>query len=132
MIKNLSINFSYDRERKIPFRFEKHTLQFTLKIALNIEMQSNLFKLLEKRKTWDKTRQYLYMITWKGRGWSTENLIYYSTSVKDNITNNTARLILGEKVETFGDHKVIFSYQCLKNREVYRPEILFEENFCSY
>ena len=52
--------------------------------------------------------------------------------MKANITNNTARLILGEKVETFRDRKAIFSYLCLKNREVYGPETLFEENFCSY
>ena len=38
--------------------------------------------------------------------------------MKDNISHNTARLILGEKVETFRDRKAIFSYLCLKNREV--------------
>ena len=42
MIKNLSINFSYDHERKTTFSFWEHTVQFTLKIALNIEMHSNL------------------------------------------------------------------------------------------
>ena len=52
--------------------------------------------------------------------------------MKDNIINNTARLILGEKVETYRDHKATFSYLCLKNREVYMPETLFEENLCSY
>ena len=31
-------------KEKLPFRFEEHALQFTLKIALNIEIQSNLFK----------------------------------------------------------------------------------------
>ena len=35
-------------KEKIPSRFEEHTLQFTLKIALNIEMQSNLFKLCQR------------------------------------------------------------------------------------
>ena len=35
-------------KEKLPSRFEEHTLQFTLKIALNIEMQSNLFKLCQR------------------------------------------------------------------------------------
>ena len=35
-------------KEKLPFRFEEHILQFTLKIALNIEMQSNLFKLCQR------------------------------------------------------------------------------------
>ena len=35
-------------KEKIPSGFEEHTLQFTLKIALNIEMQSNLFILFQR------------------------------------------------------------------------------------
>ena len=42
-------------KEKLPFRFEEHPLQFTLKIALNIEMQSNLFELCQRSgKPWTR------------------------------------------------------------------------------
>ena len=126
--KTYQSTFLMIMKEKLPFRFEEHTLQFTLKIALNIEMQSNLFNCVREAENLGQdptVSLYDYM---KRTGIFVENLIYYSTPVKDNITNNTERLILGEKVETFRDRKAIFSYLCLKIREVYRPEILFEEN----
>ena len=100
MIKNLSINFCYDHERKTTFSFREHTLQFTLTIALNIEMQSNLSKLCQRSgkpgTRADSISIWLYEKEEdvRRRIWSTD-----STPVKDNITNNTARLILGKKVD---------------------------------
>ena len=62
-------------KEKLPFRFEEHTLQFTLTIALNIEMQSNLNCVRQAENLGQDPTVSLYDYM-KGRGCSSENLIY--------------------------------------------------------
>ena len=88
-------------KEKLPFRFEEHTLQFTVKITLNIEMQSNLNFVREAENLGQEPTVSLYEYMKRaGMFVGKFDQLFYSC-IMYNITNNTATLILGEKVDFF-------------------------------